>query len=208
MIKFGLIILLILVFFIWFCIRWVDDTAIQLFFFSVIWLAAWLRLGLNRLWRQMRLMLPIMLTLVVVYTVFGLIGIGMTPGSGMGLKPMQYWLIFGTVRAVLFLNTLLWVRVLFSFISMEDIESLPLSLHRKKGLLLGRILYSLAQDTIAKAGFYHGLIPSNQLNRISFRLRIKNKLAIVLCLLYVALIESKMRGELIDNRIRHCHKGG
>ncbi len=206
MIKLCVIILLILAFFVWFCIVWADNTAVQLLFLGGAWIAAWLRIGLLGLWHQMRLMLPLMLTLVVVYMLFGLVGFGLPPGLEPGIHPLQYWFVFGAVRAVLFLNTLLWVRILFSFVAMDDIESLPLSLHRKKGLLLGRILYRLAMETVDNAGFYQRLIPSNQQRRTKLRKKIKNKLAIVLCLLFVVLIEAKTHGELIDNRLRHCNR--
>lgn len=207
LLKICFLLLLTLAFIVWMCVIWLDNVAIQLIFFGSMWLLAWLRLGLRALWRQMRLMLPILFTLMSVYLIFGLIGFRVHQYFDPAVHPLRFWLIFGAVRTLLLVNTVLWIRTLFSFVSADDVDALPIPLPRKKGLLLGRILYRIAIESVRKADFYQALIPSNQLLRLRFRQRMQNKLAIVLCLLFVVFLEAKTRGELIDNRIKHCHKG-
>jgi len=99
-----------------------------------------------------------------------------------------------------------FIQVLLSYISMQDILSLPMKMTKKRYLLLGRALFVHSIQYIEALEFHLKLIPEYQKHRLTFMQWFRLKLQLSLAVIMMVLRESKIKGELIDNRILHCFK--
>ena len=181
-----------------------DSLPIQLAFFGALTLALLFLKGFKRWLQDFRLMLPFLISLSLVYLLFGVLKIKTQeadPGS------ISYWLQFGLGRILLFANSVLTFQLFFSLISFDELLSLPLKIGLMKYVILGKILFSNAFNSYQDIGFHQSLIPSQQQSKQQFSQRFKARLASVLALLLTLSRESRIKGAQIDNRIAACHGG-
>lgn len=201
-IRFTAAIGLFIAFFALFSFVWMDNVALQALAFITLSALLCLHKGVQPWLKELCLLLPFMLLLMTVYLLFGLAGLG---GDIAGTGKVSYWMRYGGVRLLLLVNTLLCVRVAFSMVSFDDILRLPLSIRWLKYVILGRVLYQAAFGKYNALVLHQSMIPSQQISSRRFKDKIHDKLASVLALALYILAESRHKGEMIDNRIRHCH---
>ncbi len=186
------------------CILWLDSLWNQTIVFVLISVMFILILSVKKYYYELKMLLPFVTILMVLYLVFGLIGFAGSKTS-LGMSPIEYWMLFALNRIILLFSTVYMIQVLISFCSVDDIIHLPLGMHRIKYFLLGKFLYCYAMRNITEIGFHIESIPSNQYTHKSIRGYMNKKLATILGLLILVMEEAEVEGELIDNRIRHCY---
>ena len=201
-IRFGTAVLLFLAFFALFNFVWLESIELQTGAFVVLSAALIFVRGWRSWLKELYLLVPFVGLLMLVYFLFGIAGLGAEESTG---TKIAYWLGFGGVRVLLLVNTLLCIRVAFSMVSFDDVLRLPLGIRWLKYVVLSRILYQAAFQRYPEIALHQRMIASRQRLQISMRQKIKDKLAALLAMAMFVLAEAKRRGEMIDNRILHCH---
>lgn len=200
--KIGLPLLLILLFLTLFGVIWLDRLLIQVAALVGTSLLMILRFGARRWLKEVLALLPFLLTLMLVYLLFSLLDLKPLQSSG---SASAYWINYGSVRALILLSSLFVIQLSYSFSSFSDLLALPLSINSKKYFILGKALYHTAFSSYSRLSLHISLIPTHQAAPKSRRQEFRLKLSYLLALLYLILRESRIKGELIDNRIRHCY---
>jgi len=190
-----IVLLIILALFIWIVsFRLMESVFWQLSFLLVLLVSGWLRFDVKKMMDEIKLILPFIVTMLLVYLIIGLIGF-----------KLKFWLLYGLLRCLNFVNTVMFIQLILSYVSINDIIALPFKIDAKKHFILGRALFCFALTNIGNIEFHLKLMPEYQKSKLSFRqwfaVRLQQSFAII-CML---LRESKLKGELIDNRIRHCY---
>jgi hypothetical protein len=197
--------LLLLVFIYESSLLYVDNLSFQIICLCVVLLACLLRFGKTKLINEIRLLLPFILTMLSVYLLLGVLGIRIALIND-SQSTFMYWLKYGLSRTILFINTMFFIQVLLSYISMQDILSLPMQMNKKRYLLLGRALFVHSIQYIEALEFHLKLMPEYQKPGLTLLQWFRLKLQLSLAVIMMVLRESKIKGELIDNRILHCFK--
>lgn len=193
---------LFLLFFVLFSFIWLERVELQAGAFVLLSICLCAIKGWKSWLKELYLLLPFVGLLMLVYLLFGVAGLGNdVPPSAR----IAYWLGFGGVRVLLLVNTLLCLRVVFSMVKVSDILCLPLGIRWKKYVILGRILYHSSFQRSAEISLHQSMVPSMQRSGTSWRQKYRDKLAALLALAMFVLAEAKRKGEMIDNRILHCH---
>ncbi|MFO8144156.1 MAG: ECF transporter S component [Candidatus Syntrophosphaera sp.] len=149
-----------------------------------------------------RLMLPFLISLILIYSLFGLFKVR-TPDGEPGSMP--FWLQFGLNRILLFVNSVLAFQTFFACVSFDDLLRLPLKIGIQKYVILGKVLSNTAFSAYEELSLHQRLIPSEQQRKLSFGHKFRARLAVLLSLLMSLANEAREKGQLIDNRIIHCH---
>lgn len=184
-----------------FGILWLYNIPLQVIALGLSLLLGILILGLRKVWQQLRILLPFVLMLFVVYAIFILFGI-----SPEGTAPLAYWLHYGLPRVLLLLSSILTFRLCFAYVSVDDLIRSGMSIHRTKYLILGKILYNAAFHSYAQIKIWQELSPGMRQKPKGFKMRFQRALAATLGLVLFTLAEAENKGERIDNLIEHCHK--
>lgn len=184
-----------------FGILWLHNIPLQFIALGVTLLLSLFILGIRKVGQQLRILLPFVLMLTVVYAIFILLGI-----SPQGSAPLAYWVHYGLPRVLLLLSSILAFRLCFAYVSVDDLIRSGLGIHRTKYLILGKILYSVAFHSYAQIKMWQELSPSMRQKPKGFKLRFKRALAATLGLVLFTLAEAESKGESIDNLIENCHK--
>lgn len=184
-----------------FGIFWLHQVKLQFVALVVSLLLAFLKIGRQKLWQQLRILLPFVTMLFVVYALFVILGI-----SGDQTPALQYWLSYGLPRILLLLSTILVFRICFSFVSVDDLIFSGLSIHKTKYLILGKILYSAAFHSYSEIRMWQQLCPAMKAKPKNLKERFKRTLAATLGLILYTLAEAKSKGERIDNLIETCYE--
>lgn len=179
-----------------------NNLAVQLICFVALSLALFFRRGLKRWLAGYRLMLPFLISLTLVYVLFGVFRVSTQEGDP---GSVGYWLDFGLKRILLFANSVLSFQLFFSLVSFDDLLRLPLKIGALKYVVLGKILFANAFNSYDEITFHQSLIPTQQKGKPSLAARFRVRLSSVLALLLTLSRESRLRGEQIDNRIACCH---
>jgi hypothetical protein len=183
---------------------YVDNTQFQIIAVIVVLIASLTRFGKAKLVNEIRLFLPFIITMLSVYVLIGLIGISSNFLPIVHGSSFMFWLKYGLNRTCLFINTLFLLQILLSYISMKDILALPIQINRKRYLLLGRALFIHSIKYIEELEFHLKLMPEYQCKHLRIRQWFRLKLQLSLAVIVMMLRESRIKGELIDNRILHC----
>lgn len=201
--KLCILTIAFLIFFVMTGIIWLQKLDIQLIIFAIASFFLILRRGARAYLKELYLLLPFILSLAAVYLIFALLGFkpANAPGSA-----LAYWVSYGGVRVLVLMSVIFAIQLLSSLISWQDILKLPLSISKLKYLILGKSLYEMAFSSFAGITRHLSLIPGNQIRPKSLKSKFQLRLAYLLALLYIVLSESERKGELIDNRIKHCHR--
>lgn len=158
-------------------------------------------LGFKRTFNQLKVILPFALSLIFIYMLLILFGI-----APQGHSALRYWLSYGSPRLLLLISSLLVFRLC---VAQNHYEGVLLSLGHiryQKYLILGKILYQAAFQSISQIRYWQKMIPSNQHRKSTFGSAYKQALALSLALALHIMEEAKTKGEMIDNRIESCHK--
>lgn len=197
------LILASLLFLIWtvlFAIIWFQNLALQGAMMISLVVGSFIFLGARRLVGQMKLLLPFVGMLAIIYLGFILIGID---PSGQGST--EYWLAYGLPRMLLLINAILAFRLCFAMISFEEILRSGISIHRLKYVILGKILFDAATHSYAEIRMWQGMMPSMQRGSSGVKDRFFRALSVTLALILYIMAEAEMKGERIDNLIKQCH---
>lgn len=181
---------------------WMEHLQAQLLCFGLLSLLLCLRRGLRGWLGEIKVIAPFFFMLLIVYLLFGLTGLPRASGKR---GDLSYWLCFGLPRVLMLVNSILGIQYILSLLSFQDVLRLPLPISISKYLLLGRVLYQAAFHSHIQIETHLSLIPSLQKSRLGLKARFNRMLASTLALLYHIIGEARLKGELIDNRIAHCH---
>ncbi|GAB1365530.1 hypothetical protein MASR1M36_04010 [Candidatus Cloacimonadaceae bacterium] len=77
-------------------------------------------------------------------------------------------------------------------------------IHSLKYIILGKHLYEVASTAYSELCVFSDFMPMNQAVKQSFMGRIRIKLVVILALVSFVISEATIKGEMIDERIRHC----
>lgn len=202
LIKLCLALALLTAFIIVVCVIFMNSLPVQIISFAFLSLWICFRWRIQRWLAELKVLTPFMLTLLVVYLLFGFLRVRTASGAS---GDTAYWLSFGIPRVLLLVNSVLAVQVFFSLVSFDDVLRLPLKISILKYVILGKLLYAASFSSHQSIVLHQRLIPDEQQPKLSLKHRFNAKLASVLALLYFIIGESRLKGELIDNRIAHCH---
>lgn len=183
---------------------YIDNLYFHISCLAVMLLACLVRFGIKKLTLEIKLFLPFIVTMLAIYMLMGILGIKFTDNRFKTDIVFLYWLHYGISRSVLFINTLFVLQLLLSYISMNDIITLPMKISGKRYLILGRALFIHSVKYVEELEFHLRLLPEYQKKRLSFVQWFRFKLQLSLAIIVMLLRESKLKGELIDNRIMHC----
>ncbi|MCB5229879.1 MAG: hypothetical protein LHW44_07450 [Candidatus Cloacimonetes bacterium] len=175
--------------------------AVQGVALAVILALCLLKLGWRKTLKQFKLIAPFAISLFVVYTI--LILVGFAPA---GQPALSYWLAYGLPRLLLLISSLLAFRWFVSFVDYEGLLKSTSNIHLQKYLILGKILYQAAFQSLPQIRYWQEMIPSAQIPSRGLKHRFNRALASSLALVLIVMEQAESKGELIDNRIQTCHK--
>ena len=184
-----------------FGILWLHNIPLQFIALGLTLLLSLFILGARKIGQQLLILLPFVLMLSLVYAIFILFGI-----SPKGTVPLAYWVHYGLPRVLLLLSSFLAFRLCYAYVSVDDLISSNLGIHRIKYLILGKILYDAAFHSYAQIKMWQELSPGMRQKPKGFKMRFKRALAATLALVLFTLAEAESKGERIDNLIENCHK--
>ena len=204
LLKYSLLLILLMAFLTLICYIWADDYLLQLIFIMLLTLVILLKFNLRQVITQYKLILPFVIIMLLVYLLIGIIGIKPIGKMAANLRPLSYWFYYGITRSLIFANTLLFLQLLLAFISLKDILGLPINIHKLKYLILGKALYEKSLNSFQELELHLLLIPEYQVRKHTLPMWFRMKLLLSFALIKMLLSESQKKGELIDNRIKHC----
>lgn len=204
LLKIGLITLYLILFLYLFCIRFFGDIEIEALYLGVLIGYILIRRGVQSLWREIKLFLPLLITMTLVYVLFALLKVEQFFEPDSVVSSWNYWLRYGGIRMILLLSTMLTVREGLSFISIHDILALPLPITLKKSIILGNILFSKSSQVVDISEFTLKQFPLERRGGRGFRRIFRRNITLILGLVLFLRRESTIQGELIDNRVKHC----
>ncbi len=204
LLKIGLITLYLILFLYLFGIRFFGDIEIEALYLGVLIGYILIRRGVQSLWREIKLFLPLLITMTLVYVLFALLKVEQFFEPDSVVSSWNYWLRYGGIRMILLLSTMLTVREGLSFISIHDILALPLPITLKKSIILGNILFSKSSQVVDISEFTLKQFPLERRGGRGFRRIFRRNITLILGLVLFLRRESTIQGELIDNRVKHC----
>lgn len=172
-----------------------------LVFIGLVSLLLFLRGG-RRFLGGLKLILPFLVSLCLIYVIFGWLRVK-TPDGEPG--SLLFWTRFGLQRILLFINTVLAFQAFFSCVGFSDLLRLPLGIGILKYVILGKALHEAALGSYGLICRQLRFIPSEQQVRNLRPSRFKSRLASLLALLLALVNEARSKGQQIDNRIATCH---
>lgn len=164
---------------------------------------AWLRFGLARMISEVKLLIPFIALMLVAYLVIGIFGFRISSQVSEH-SSVNFWIIYGLNKSFMFVNTILFLQIVLSFITIVDILNFPLRINSKKYLILGRALFVHTLQNLGNMELHLRLIPEYQKKSLTFKQWFNLKLQLSYGVISMMLRESHLKGELIDNRIQHC----
>ena len=184
-----------------FGVIWLENNCLQAIALLAVLLLCLIWLGHNRTWKQLKVIAPFAISLLLIYSLLVILGIA--PGEE---KALDYWLRYGLPRLLLLVSTLLTFRLCVSLLCYERMLRILPGIHWQKYLILGRILYQAAFRSYPTLKAWQELIPSARISDRGFKTRFNKTLAASLALALYVMEEARLKGEQIDNRIECCHK--
>jgi len=184
-----------------FGILWMEIICLQALTLVTLLLLCLMQLGWRKTWKQLKLIAPFALSLLLMYGILVLLGIAPRDQAA-----LAYWTGYGLLRLLLLVSSLLAFRLCVSLLSYEGLLRSAPNIHWQKYLILGRILYEAAFRSYPRLKAWQDLIPSSKLAPRGFKGRFNRALASSLALALYVMEEARRKGELIDNRIEHCYK--
>ena len=184
------------VFVLLFCFIWLESVSAQALGFGFVFIFSLLFISPGKLLKALWLLSPFILMLTGVYALFALLRIG---------EGRSYWLHYGLSRTLLFLSTLLFMQLLISRIKIDDLLSFPMSINKLKYIILGKLLFNEAATSYQQLCLFVEFIPTEQRGLKRFLRLLRKKLIVLLALVSYIINEATLKGEMIDERIKHCH---
>jgi hypothetical protein len=180
---------------------YLEDINLQLIALGAVFAISLLKPGWRIALQNLKMLSPFVAMLIVVYALFILMGI-----SPQGTMAYDYWLSYGVPRILLLVSSVLFFRICFSIVSLDDLIRSHISIRYLKYLILGKILYDAAFHSFDKIRFWQNISPSMKKAPKGFKERFKRSLAATLALVLYTLSEAEQKGQKIDDLILHCHK--
>jgi hypothetical protein len=150
-------------------------------------------------------LLPFIIIMLIVYFILGIIGFRISSEASDDAS-FSFWIIYGLNKSIIFINTVFFLQFILSFISINDIMNLPMKIHTQKYFILGRALFVHTIRYMNDIDFHLRLNPEYQKKGLTFRQWFYLKLQLSFGIISMILRESRLKGELIDNRIIHCFR--
>lgn len=182
-------------------ILWLERIDLQFVALGGALALCFIALGRRKTFRQLLILLPFVLSLLLAYAVLILLRI--SPGAE---PAFDYWLAYGLPRLLLLISSLLAFRFCASLLSYRSLLHAIPGIRWQKYLILGRLLGKAAFQSYPTLRYWQSMIPSRQISPKGMRQRWRNSLAGALALALYVMEEARHQGEAIDNRIQCCHK--
>jgi len=186
----------IILFFVLFCIVWLENTLVQALVLGLVSVAGVINYGFRRMWKNILNLSPFILLLAFVYLLLSIFGFG---------KPSHYWIHYGLTRSLVLASSLIFMQLVISRLRLDDFLDFPLSIHKQKYVILGIYLYDIAITAYHDLSEFSTYIASNQLGDRRLKTLFRIRLAVVLGLITYIINEATLKGEMLDERIRLCH---
>lgn len=195
--KLCLILLLSLLCIWLFCFHWLDSVPVQSILLLALGTLAFLCLPVRNLLSELRMLIPLGISLFVVYAIFSLFQIG---------NSRTYWISFGITRSCLLFSSLAYMRIIFHILPMDELLDLPFTIHVMKYIILGHLLYQAAVGSYDEIVAQLEYFPSSQFRSHSFGAALRQRLVALLALMGFLMHLSTVKGEKIDEMIAYCHQ--
>ncbi len=186
----------IILFFVLFCIVWLEHTSVQALALGLVVFAGVINFGFRRMWKIILNLSPFILLLAFVYLLLSIFSFG---------HPSGYWIHYGLTRSFVLASSLIFMQLVISRLRLDDFLDFPLSIHKQKYIVLGIYLYEIAITAYHELSELSTYIASNQLGDRRLKTLFRIRLAIVLGLITYIINEATLKGEMLDERIRLCH---
>lgn len=181
----------------------IDFLLMQIVFLCISLLISSITLPLKNILSEIKLMFPFVTTMMLIYLLLGIIGFRINQDIPQ-TQLLRFWIHYGLCRTMLLMSNMFFIQFIISLFSINDVFSLPMSIYKKKYLLLGRALFVYAVKNLTELESHLRLMPEYQTKKMTFKKWFFFKLQITMALIIMVLRESQIKGELIDNRIKHC----
>lgn len=180
-----------------FCFVWLDSVMLQLSFLGMLSLTVLVIFPIKRILTELRLLIPLLVSLFSVYFIFAVFHIG---------NSSDYWIRFGITRSSLLISSMLFMRIFFHWLTMDDILALPFSISVIKYIILGQLLYEVAVDSYPEIMHLMDFFPGDQFRRKKLKNRIHKSISSLLALMAHTMSLAAEKGERIDELIAHCYR--
>ena len=192
-----LVSLALILFFVFFCFIYLENTPVQLVVLGVVLLLSAWTFKLKGLLKKLYHFLPFILLLFGVYVIFALFQIG---------HNNDYWIHYGITRTTLLISSLMFIQVLITWLNIDSFLDFSLGIEKLKYIILGKTLYKIAFSSYSELCLLVDFIPSEQCRKITVKRKFYKRLIVLLALITYVLNEATLKGEMIDERILHCHQ--
>jgi len=180
-----------------FCFLWLDSVYFQLGLLGVLLTTVLTILPWQGIVRELRILIPLLVSLFIVYCIFAIFQIG---------NSSAYWIRFGITRSSLLISSMLFMRIFFHWLTMDDILNLPFSISVIKYLILGQLLYEVAVDSYNEIMQLMDLFPGDQFKKKNFKATVNKRITSLLALMAYTMSLASEKGERIDEVISHCYR--
>lgn len=166
----------LIVFIYLFSYRFLDNQLAQTGYFLLISTIYCLKNTFKSYLNDLKMFIPFVLSMFVIYLLFGICGLKGFGNYSPETNLLGYWTLFGVRRIFLFLSTVLSFGTIFSFISINDITSLPINIKYLKCIILGKSLFENANNSFERFDFFISIFPEfQQQERIGLKAKFKKK---------------------------------
>ncbi|HQC08833.1 MAG TPA: transposase [Candidatus Cloacimonas acidaminovorans] len=192
-----LVSLALIVFFVFFCLIYLENIPVQLVVLGVVLLLSAWTFKLKGLLKKLYHFLPFILLLFGVYFIFAFFQIG---------QNKDYWIHYGITRTTLLISSLMFIQVLITWLKIDTFLDFPLGIEKLKYIILGKMLYKIAFSSYSELCLFVDSIPAEQAGKITLKKKFRKRLIVLLALITYVINEATLKGEMIDERIWHCHQ--
>ena len=191
-----LVALALVLFFVLFCIVYLESLTIQLAMLLIVILFSACTFSAKVLIKRIYHLLPFILLLFGVYLIFAVFQIG---------KSRAHWIHYGLTRTTLLLSSLLFMQVLINWLRIDSFLDFPIGIDKLKYIILGKLLYRIAFSSYSELCLFVDSIPGEQQKNATLKSKFQKHLIVLLALITYVINEATLKGEMIDERIWHCY---
>lgn len=190
---------------------YINSTIVQSCVLLLILIGFLMRFSTKDLLAELRMLTSLAIIWLIIWIIIALLNIKLTFVEDQNSNETGFWvtMTIGINTIMNFINTVYFLKIVLSFVSVNDFLKVPLKYKYLKYIILGKILFEQGNHAIRYIELYISNFPDQKIfNNDTFiknaKKRFKKNLIILLALIFYILQESVIKGKLIDNRIKHC----
>lgn len=212
-IKVSALTLALVTFLVTMCFFFVGSMKVQFIYFLLINVLFLLIKGRDTFWKLAKYWYKFSAIIIGIFTLSWLVCHWLHIDylcADLSFECYKKWFFLGAITMFILINTVFTVELIIFSITINDIISLPISINYLKGFILARTLLIQATARFDDNQILLKTIPEFQPKyKVNFKnMKILFHKNIILMLTFVFYIDeqSKIIGQLIDNRIKHTYK--